>query len=66
MENMAQERATKQFYFVSGALWTLLLQFTYSYHMHMHLCVYVCMYVCVSERVFALSLQLSSGFLAPV
>lgn len=47
MENMAQERATKQFYFVSGALWTLLLQFTYSYHMHMPSCV--CLYVCVCE-----------------
>lgn len=45
MENMAQERATKQFYFVSGALWTLLLRFTYSYHMHMHLCMFVCMCV---------------------
>lgn len=46
MDNMAQERATKQFYFVSGALWTLLLQFTYSYHMHMHLCVCMCVSVC--------------------
>lgn len=37
------------------------IQLPYAYAL-----VCVCMYMCASERVFALSLQLSSGFLAPV